>query len=68
MAIQITARAEGRRTVEKAHTTGWWPNLYEPTRGLGEKVTDFKNGVLVLKFPKVSPPKDRTKRIQIRDT
>jgi HSP20 family protein len=27
--------------VEKAHTAGWWPNLYEPLRGIGEKVADW---------------------------
>ena len=135
--------------VEKSHTAGWWPQLYEPLRGLGEKiadwfaprseasavqdcyeislelpgvdpkdidvsvenshltvrgekrfereekgrtyffsereygafqrsfrlpadaqaediVADFKNGVLSLKVPKLGPPKDRSKRIEIR--
>ncbi len=27
--------------VEKAHTAGWWPQLYEPLRGLGEKIADW---------------------------
>lgn len=137
--------------VEKAHTAGWWPQLYEPLKGLGEKiadwfaprseasavqdcyeislelpgvdandidvsienghltvrgekrfereekgrtyffsereygafqrsfrlppdahaediVADFKNGVLLLKVPKAGPPKEKTKRIQIRST
>ena len=27
--------------VEKAHTAGWWPSLYEPLRGLGEKIADW---------------------------
>lgn len=27
--------------VEKAHTAGWWPNLYEPLRGIGQKVADW---------------------------
>ena len=135
--------------VEKSHTAGWWPNLYEPLRGMREKIADwfaprseasavqdcyeislelpgvnaddidvsvedgqltvkgekqfqreekgrtyffsereygafqrsfrlppdarpddvtanFTNGVLVLKVPKAGPPKDRTKRIEIR--
>lgn len=27
--------------VEKSHTAGWLPNLYEPFRQLGEKVADW---------------------------
>lgn len=27
--------------VEKAHDTGWWPNLYEPLRQVREKVADW---------------------------
>ena len=27
--------------VEKSHTAGWWPQLYEPLRGLGEKIADW---------------------------
>ena len=27
--------------VEKSHTAGSWPNLYEPLRGLGQKVADW---------------------------
>ena len=27
--------------VEKSHTAGWWPNLYEPLRGIGEKIADW---------------------------
>jgi HSP20 family protein len=27
--------------VEKSHTAGWWPNLYEPIRGIGQKVADW---------------------------
>ena len=27
--------------VEKAHTAGWWPYLYEPLRGIGEKIADW---------------------------
>lgn len=137
--------------VEKSHTAGWWPHIYEPIRGIGEKIADwfaprseasavqdcyeislelpgvnaddidvsvenghltvkgekrfereekgrtyffsereygafqrsfrlpadaqagditadFKNGVLALKVPKAGPPKDRSKRIQIRST
>ena len=27
--------------VEKAHTAGWWPSLYEPLRGIGQKVADW---------------------------
>ena len=23
------------------HTAGWWPSLYEPLRGLGQRVADF---------------------------
>ena len=37
-----------------------------PADAHAEDVTaDFKNGVLVLAVPKVGPPKDRAKRIQI---
>jgi HSP20 family protein len=27
--------------VEKSHTAGWWPNLYEPLKGFGEKIADW---------------------------
>ena len=27
--------------VEKSHTAGWLPNLYEPLRGIGEKIADW---------------------------
>ncbi len=27
--------------VEKSHTAGWWPNLYEPLRHVGEKVAGW---------------------------
>ena len=27
--------------VEKSHTAGSWPNLYEPLRGIGQKVADW---------------------------
>ena len=27
--------------VEKSHTAGWWPNLYEPFRQIGERVADW---------------------------
>jgi HSP20 family protein len=27
--------------VEKSHTSGWWPNLYEPLRQFGERVADW---------------------------
>jgi len=27
--------------VEKSHTVGSWPNLYEPLRGIGQKVADW---------------------------
>ncbi|MEM7223403.1 MAG: Hsp20/alpha crystallin family protein [Pseudomonadota bacterium] len=27
--------------VEKSHTAGWWPYIYEPLRGLGEKIADW---------------------------
>ncbi len=27
--------------VEKSHTSGWWPNLYEPLRQFGERVADL---------------------------
>ena len=27
--------------VEKSHTAGWWPNLYEPLRGVGQKIADW---------------------------
>ncbi len=135
--------------VEKSHTAGWLPNLYEPLRGIGGKIADwfaprseasaeessyditmelpgvssdnidvsvhdgnltvkgekrfereekgrtyffsereygafqrsfrlpadaqadditadFKNGVLIVKVPKVGPPRDRSKRIKVQ--
>ena len=27
--------------VEKSHTAGWWPQVYEPLRQFGEKVADW---------------------------
>jgi HSP20 family protein len=27
--------------VEKTHTAGWWPNLYEPLRNIGQSVADW---------------------------
>ncbi len=27
--------------VEKTHTAGWWPTIYEPLRHMGEKVADW---------------------------
>ena len=27
--------------VEKAHTAGWWPQLYEPLRSMGAKIADW---------------------------
>ncbi|MGI9512323.1 MAG: Hsp20/alpha crystallin family protein [Anderseniella sp.] len=27
--------------VEKSHTAGWWPSVYEPLRQIGEKVADW---------------------------
>lgn len=27
--------------VEKSHTAGWWPNLYEPLRNIGQKVAEW---------------------------
>lgn len=27
--------------VEKSHTAGWWPNVYEPFRQMGERVADW---------------------------
>ena len=27
--------------VEKSHTAGWWPNVYEPLRSIGQKVADW---------------------------
>lgn len=27
--------------VEKSHTAGWWPYLYDPLRGIGEKIADW---------------------------
>lgn len=27
--------------VEKSHTAGWWPNLYEPLHNIGQKVADW---------------------------
>lgn len=27
--------------VEQLHTAGWWPNLYEPLRNIGQKVADW---------------------------
>ena len=27
--------------VEKSHTAGWWPQLYEPLRHMGQRVADW---------------------------
>jgi HSP20 family protein len=27
--------------VETSHTAGWWPQLYDPLRGLGQKIADW---------------------------
>jgi HSP20 family protein len=27
--------------IEKSHTAGWWPNLYEPLRNIGQRVADW---------------------------
>lgn len=27
--------------VEKSHTAGWWPQLYEPLKGFGERIADW---------------------------
>jgi HSP20 family protein len=27
--------------VEKTHTAGWWPSIYEPLRTAGEKIADW---------------------------
>jgi HSP20 family protein len=27
--------------VEKSHTAGWWPNLYEPLAHIGQRVADW---------------------------
>ena len=27
--------------IEKSHTAGWWPQVYEPLRHLGEKIADW---------------------------
>lgn len=27
--------------VEKSHTAGWWPNVYEPLRSFGQRVADW---------------------------
>ena len=27
--------------VEKTHTAGFWPNIYAPLRGMGEKIADW---------------------------
>jgi HSP20 family protein len=27
--------------VEKSHTAGWWPSLYEPLANIGQKVADW---------------------------
>jgi HSP20 family protein len=27
--------------VEKSHTAGWWPSLYEPLKGFGERIADW---------------------------
>lgn len=27
--------------VEKSHTAGWWPYLYQPLKGLGERIADW---------------------------
>jgi HSP20 family protein len=37
----IAILVEMNRMVEKSHTAGWWPSLYEPLRGVGEKIADW---------------------------
>ena len=27
--------------VEKTHSAGWWPSLYDPLRNIGEKIADW---------------------------
>ena len=27
--------------VEKTHSAGWWPHLYDPLRNIGEKIADW---------------------------
>jgi len=27
--------------VEQTHTAGWWPNIYQPLRQIGQKVSDW---------------------------
>ena len=27
--------------VEKSHTAGWWPQIYQPLRSIGEKIADW---------------------------
>jgi len=27
--------------IEKSHTAGWWPNLYDPLRNIGQRVADW---------------------------
>jgi HSP20 family protein len=27
--------------VEKSHTAGWWPDLYQPLRNIGQRVADW---------------------------
>ena len=27
--------------VEKSHTAGWWPDLYQPLRSIGQRVADW---------------------------
>lgn len=27
--------------VEKSHTAGWWPDLYDPLRNIGQRVADW---------------------------
>ena len=27
--------------IEKTHTAGWWPHVYEPLRNIGQKVADW---------------------------
>lgn len=27
--------------VEKTHTAGWWPQVYEPLRNIGQKIADW---------------------------
>jgi HSP20 family protein len=38
--LKIMSEGDGLM-VEKSHTAGWWPQLYEPLKGFGEKIADW---------------------------